>query len=63
MAAVKQQMQQLKAKHIEEQCFLCRRKRKKLKGIIKECPDIGEKIEEHVKSCNVGADAWRRTGF
>lgn len=62
MAAVKRRMQRLKAKRIEEQRFLCRRKSKKMKGIIKECPDIGEKIEEYVKSCNVGADAWRRTG-
>ena len=33
------------------------------KGIIKDFPDIGKTIEEFVKSCNIGADAWYRTGI
>jgi len=32
------------------------------KTIIKQFPTIGKEIEDYVKSCNVGADAWRRTG-
>ena len=42
--------------------FLNRRVSRKMKGIVKQYPDIGEKIEEFVKSNNVGADQWRRTG-
>ena len=33
-----------------------------MKTIVKEFPTIGREIEDFVKSCNVGADAWRRTG-
>ena len=33
------------------------------KGIIKDFPDIGKTIEEFVKSCNIGADTWYRTGI
>ena len=62
-ATIKRQVQRLKAKCIEEQNFLRRRRSKKVKGIIKDHPDIGQTIEEFVKSCNVGADAWRRTGI
>ena len=60
--AIRHQAQRLKAKHIQEQHFLHHRRSKKVKDIIKEYPDIGHKIEEYVESCNVGADAWRRTG-
>ena len=60
--AIKRQMQRLKAKCLEEQCFLRRRINRKVKGIVKDYPDIGQTIEEFVKSCNVGPDAWRRTG-
>ena len=31
--------------------------------MVKKFPDVGERIEEFVKSNNVGADAWRRTGI
>ena len=30
--------------------------------LFNQFPDIGEKIEAYVSSCNVGADHWRRTG-
>ena len=60
--AIKRQMQRLKAKRLEDQCFLRRRINRKVKGIVKDYPDIGQTIEEFVKSCNVGADAWRCTG-
>ena len=61
-AALKRQVQRLKAKRIQEQHFLRRRISRKVKGIVKDYPDIGQTVEDFVKSCNVGADAWRRTG-
>lgn len=33
-----------------------------MRGILKECPDIGEQMEKYVQERNIGADAWRRTG-
>lgn len=33
-----------------------------MKGVLKECPNIGQVIEEYVQKRNIGADAWRRTG-
>ena len=33
-----------------------------MKTIVKEFPTIGKEIEDYVRSCNVGADAWQRTG-
>lgn len=30
--------------------------------MLQDCPGIGQAIEEFVKSCGAGADAWRRTG-
>ena len=62
-AAIKRQMKRTKAKYIEEQRFLHRRMSRKSKRIIKDFPDIGKTIEEFVKSCNVGADTWHRTGI
>ena len=62
-SAIKRQVQRLKAKRIEEQHFLKRRRSRRVKGILKDCPDIGHTIEEFVKSCSVGADAGRRTGI
>ena len=52
----------LKAKRIAEQNFLQRKVSRKVKGIVKEFPNIGATIEEFVKQNNVGADQWRRTG-
>ena len=51
-----------KAKAIAERKFLYRKASRKVSGILMECPDIGQKIEEFVKERSVGADAWRRTG-
>ena len=41
------------------------RKRKqsdRVKTIVKDFPTIGKEIEDYMKSCNVGADTWHRTG-
>ena len=47
---------------IAERNFLTRKQSQKVRGILKDCPDIGEVIEANVQERNVGADAWRRTG-
>lgn len=60
---IKRKTARLKAKQISEQNFLNRRVSRKLKGILKEFPDIGTTIEDFVKQNNVGADKWRRTGL
>ena len=60
-ASIKRQAARSKAKEMEKRKFLNRRVSRKMKGIVKQYPDIGEKIEEFVKSNNVGADQWRRT--
>ena len=52
----------LKAKIIAEKNFLSHKQSRKVRGIVKDHPDIGEVIENYVKERNVGADAWRRTG-
>jgi len=41
---------------------LQRKSSQHLNSTVNKFPDVGEKIEEIVKSNNVGADAWRRTG-
>ena len=50
------------AKKIAEERFLRRRRGKNVSKILKECPDIGQTIENYVKSAGAGADSWRRTG-
>ncbi|CAB4038415.1 Chromatin modification-related YNG2 [Paramuricea clavata] len=50
-------------KKIAERRFLMRRRSKRVGKILKDYPDIGKTIEEFVKNCGVGADAWRRTGI
>jgi len=62
VVANKRKAQRTCAKLIAERNFLNRKKSKKLRGILKDHPDIGERIEEFVKSRSIGADAWRRTG-
>ena len=60
--AIKRRAKRLKQRAIAEARFLCRRTSPRTSKIVKECPRIGEVIEEFVKEHNVGADAWRRTG-
>ena len=50
------------AKRIAARKFLQRSYSKRTNCIVEKYPDIGESIENFVQSCNVGADAWRRTG-
>ena len=60
---IKRRAQREKLKRIAEQRFLSRHQSKRISKIIeKECPNIGNIIEEFVQQGNVGADAWRRTG-
>ena len=49
-------------KRLAEKRLLKRRRSKKVGKIISECPGVGEAIEDFVKQCGAGADAWRRTG-
>lgn len=46
---------------IAAQRFLRRRKSKKVCDILSKCEGIGDAIEEYVRECGVGADAWRLT--
>ena len=50
------------AKKIAEERFLRRRRGKNVSKILKECPDIGQMIENYLTSAGAGADSWRRTG-
>ena len=34
-----------------------------MEKIISECQYIGQEIENFVRQCGAGADAWRRTGI
>ena len=60
--SIQRRARYLKAKIIAEKNFLAHKQSKKVRGIIKDYPNIGEVIETYVKDRNVGADAWRRTG-
>lgn len=60
--SIKRQALRLQAKRIVEQNFLRRKVCRKVRGIVKQFPNIGDTIEEFVKKNNVGADQWRRTG-
>lgn len=63
VAAIKRQVRRKRAKNIADQHFLGQRKSKCLSTILHQCPDIGTTIKTLVENCNVGADAWRRTGL
>lgn len=60
--SIKLKASRLKAKCIAEQNFLQWKVSRKVKGIVKEFPNIGTTIEDFVKQNNVGADQWRRMG-
>ena len=61
-AAIKRKaVRKAKAK-IAAQRFLKKRRGKRVSKIVSGCKDIGKAIEEYVRECGVGADAWRRTG-
>ena len=61
-AAIKRQAQRYKAKLLAEKCFLSRKVAKTVRGILRQCPNIGKEIETFIIERNVGADSWRRTG-
>ncbi|XP_028409254.1 uncharacterized protein LOC114531845 [Dendronephthya gigantea] len=61
-ASLKRKAVRVAKRRIMEKRFLRRRRSKRISKIIKECPGIGEAIEEYVSQCGAGADAWRRTG-
>lgn len=60
-AAIKR-ARRLRAKMIAEKRFLCNKTSKRVSKLLQDCPDIGKEIETYVQDCNIGADAWRRTG-
>ena len=60
--AIQRRAQYLISKSIANQNFLKRKQSARTKTIIKEFPTIGKDIEDFVQSCNIGADAWRKTG-
>ena len=60
--ALARKVRREKAKAIASRNFLGRKITRRMKTIIDKFPDIGQTIENYVKECNVGADAWRRTG-
>ena len=51
-----------KAKAIASKNVLARKVTRKVKTVVDKFPGIGKTIETFVQDCNVGADAWRRTG-
>ena len=60
--SIRRRARYLKSKHIAERNFLARKVSHQVRGILKDCPNIGQEIEKFVEEANVGADAWRRTG-
>ena len=61
-ASIKRKAKREIKTRIAERRFLRKRRSKKIGKIQKECPDIGNTIEEFVRKRGVGADSWRRTG-
>ena len=47
---------------IAEKRFLSWSVSRKTNSILHKFPNIGSKIESYVRSCDIGADKWRRTG-
>lgn len=60
-AAIKRNsVRQIKKQLAEKR--LMKRRSKRVGTILSECLGIGAEIEDFVKQCGAGADAWRRTG-
>ena len=59
--AIKRSAKRRAAKRIASRKYL-QRSRSRVDTITTKYPDIGTTIENFVQQCNVGADAWRRTG-
>ena len=60
--AIQRHSRYLKKKAIADRNFLKKKASKTIRGILQDCPNIGEVIETFVTERNIGADAWRRTG-
>ena len=50
-------------KRLAKERLMKQRRSKRVGKIVSECQGIGKEIENFVKDCGVGADAWRRTGI
>ena len=61
-AAIHQKAVRETKKKIMERRFLKRMRSKKVSRILSQVPGTGKEIENFVKDCGAGADAWRRTG-
>lgn len=57
-----QKFRRKKARLLAEQRYLSCSAGKNMKTIIDKHPNIGYEIESFVRSCDVGADRWRRIG-
>ena len=62
-AAIRQKAVRDIKRKVAEKRFLKRRRSKRVSKILRDCPEIGKRIEEYVKNSGVGVDAWRRTGM
>ncbi len=60
--SIQRQVRRRRAKRLAEQKYLQKKQPKRTNTTIEKFPDIGTTIETFVKSNNVGAEAWRRTG-
>ena len=60
--SIQEQATREAVKKIEAERFLRRRRSKLVGTILKKYPNIGNDIENFVKSHGVGAEAWRRMG-
>lgn len=60
--ALKRSAKRRAAKRIASRKYLQRSRSLRVESITTKYPDIGTTIENFVQQCNVGADAWRRTG-
>lgn len=61
-AAIKRNSVRQIKKRLAEKHIMKRRRSKRVGTILSECPGRGAEIEDFVKQCGAGADAWRRTG-
>ncbi len=62
IAALQRSAKRTYAKKIASKKYLQCKYTRSTQTIAEKYPDIGKTIEEFVQDCNVGADAWRRTG-
>lgn len=62
IARVKSKYRQRYKKEMSK-IFIRRKSRKETRDILRRYPDIGKKMEDYARDCDVGADKWRRTGM